>query len=114
MHGTAPTYVTNLLSFKHSRYNLRSVGNNTLARPEIKSATTTGDRAFPVAAPLLWNALLLSLRAIDNITSFKKHEIEIGLIYLSNKIHPRKCSVRILFTHSFATLTRSFLKFCDS
>ena len=72
VHGTAPTYITNLLSFKQSRYNLRSVGNNTLARSEIKSAKTTGDRAFAVAAPLLWNALPPSLRAIDNITSFKK------------------------------------------
>ena len=72
MYGTAPTYITNLLSFKQSRYNLRSVGNNTLARPEIKSAKTTGDRAFAVAAPRLWNALPPSLRATDNITSFKK------------------------------------------
>ena len=72
VHGTAPTYITSLLTFKQSRYNLRAVGNNTLARPEIKSAKTTGDRAFAVAAPLLWNALLPSLRAIDNITSFKK------------------------------------------
>ena len=73
MNGTAPTYITSLLSFKQSaRYNLRSVGNNTLAWPEIKSAETTGDRAFAVAAPLLWNALPPSLRAIDNITSFKK------------------------------------------
>ena len=72
VQGTALTYITNLLSFKQSRYNLRSVGNNTLARPEIKSAKTTGDIAFAVAASLLWNALPPSLRAIDNITSFKK------------------------------------------
>ena len=44
---------TRLLSFKQSRYNLRSVANNTLARPEIKSAKTTGDRAFAVAASVL-------------------------------------------------------------
>ena len=50
----------------------RSTGNNTLARSEIKSAKTTGDRAFAVAAPVLWNALPPNLRAIDNITSFKK------------------------------------------
>ena len=42
-------------------------------------------------------------------------------MYITNKLHHRKCFVRILFTrcktletHSFATLTRSFLKFCDS
>ena len=46
---------------------------------------------------------------------------EIGLIYITNKLHHRKCFVRILFTrcktletHSFTMLTRSFLKFCDS
>ena len=46
---------------------------------------------------------------------------ETGLIYITNKLHHRKCFVRILFTrcktletHSFATLTRSFLKFCNS
>ena len=72
VHGIALTYITSLLSFKHSRYNLRSVGNNTLGRPEIKSAKTTGDRAFAIAAPVLWNTLLPNLRAIDNIASFKK------------------------------------------
>ena len=46
---------------------------------------------------------------------------EIGLIYITNKLHHRKCFVRILFTrcktletHLFAKLTGSFLKFCDS
>ena len=72
VHGIAPTYITSLLSFKHSRYNLRFVGNSTLGRLEIKSAKTTGDRAFAVAAPVLWNALPPNLRAIDNISSFKK------------------------------------------
>ena len=40
---------------------------------------------------------------------------------LTNKLHHRKCFVRILViccktveTHSFTTLTRSFLKFCNS
>jgi len=46
---------------------------------------------------------------------------EIGLIYITNKLHHKKCFVRILFTrcktletHSFTTLTHSFLKFCES
>ena len=41
-------------------------------------------------------------------------------LYITNKLHHRKCFVRILFTrcktletHSFVTLTRSFLRFCD-
>ena len=46
---------------------------------------------------------------------------EICLIHITNKLHHRKCFVRILFsrcktleTHSFATLSRSFLNFWDS
>ena len=53
VHGIAPTYITIILSFKQSRYNLRSIDNNPLARPEIKSLKTTGDRAFAVNAPIL-------------------------------------------------------------
>ena len=34
------------------RYNVRSVGNNTLARCKIKSAKTTGDRSEPLRLPL--------------------------------------------------------------
>lgn len=59
VHGLATAYITSLLSPKQSSYNLRSVGNHTLARPKIKSAKTTGDRAFAVAVPVLWNALPL-------------------------------------------------------
>ena len=72
MHGIAPSYINSLLSLKQSRYNGRSVGNNTLARSEMKSAKTTGDREFAVATTVLWNALLPSHRVVDNITSFKK------------------------------------------
>ena len=64
MHGIAPSFVDSLLSLKQSRYNVRSLSNNTLTRSEIKSAKTTGDRAFVVGAPVLWNALLPSLRAV--------------------------------------------------
>ena len=59
VHGIAPSYIDSLLSLKQSRYNVRSVGNNTLTRSEIKSAKTTGDRAFVVAAPVL--GLLITL-----------------------------------------------------
>jgi hypothetical protein len=47
MHGTAPAYLNNLIYFKQSRYNLRSISNNLLARPEIKSGKTTGDQHHP-------------------------------------------------------------------
>ena len=72
MHGIAPSYLVSLLSLKQCKYNVWSVGNNTLEGSDIKLAKTTGDRAFAVAAPVLWNALPSSFRAIDDITSFKK------------------------------------------
>ena len=43
-----------------------------LARPEIRSAKTNGDRAFSVAAPFLWNSLPESLRAVSSVNIFKK------------------------------------------
>ena len=64
MHGIAPSFVNSLLSLKQSRYSVRSLSNNTLTRSEIKSAKMTGDRAFVVGAPVLWNALLPSLGAV--------------------------------------------------
>lgn len=41
-----------------------------LARPTIKSAKTTGDRVFYVAAPALW--ITLSRKAVENINTFKR------------------------------------------
>ena len=72
LHGLAPTYLSNLLISKHSNYNLRSNSNNTLARPTVESAKTSGDRAFSVASPVLRNALPPGLRAINNIIIFKR------------------------------------------
>ena len=58
LHGLAPAYLSNIVSFKgNSNYNLRSNFRNSLARPAIRSAKTTGDRAFSVVAPFLWNSL---------------------------------------------------------
>ena len=55
-----------------SNYNLRSNFSNLLARPAIRSAKTTGDRAFSVAAPFLWNSLPESLRTVSSVNIFKK------------------------------------------
>ena len=52
LHGLAPAYLSNIISFKgNSNYNLRSNFSNLLAHPAIRSAKATGDRAFSVAAP---------------------------------------------------------------
>ena len=51
---------------------LRSNFSNLLACPAITSAKTTGDRAFSIAAPFLWNSLLETLRAVSSVNIFKK------------------------------------------
>ena len=42
-----------------------------LERPSAKTKKTMGDRAFQVAAPLLWNKLPRSARNTMNLESFK-------------------------------------------
>ena len=73
LHCLAPVYLSDIISFKgDSNYNLRSNFSNLFARPAIRSAKTTGERAFSVAAPFLWNSLLESLRAVSNVNILKK------------------------------------------
>ena len=72
LHGLAPAYFSDLISFKgDSNYNLRSNFSNLLAHPAIRSAKTTGDRAFSVAAQFLWNSLPESLRTVSSVNIFK-------------------------------------------
>ena len=72
IHGLAPKYLCDLLTFKSSLYNLRSSGSILLSMPAVRSKTL-GDRAFMVAAPRLWNSLPKELRAITNVNSFKAY-----------------------------------------
>ena len=72
IHGLAPKYLFDLLTFQSSLYNLRSSGSILLSVPAVR-LKTLGDRAFMVAAPTLWNSLPKELRAITNVNSFKAH-----------------------------------------
>ena len=72
IHGLAPKYLCDLITFKSSLYNLRSSGSILLSMPIVRSKTL-GDRAFMVAAPRLWNSLPKKLREITNVNSFKAH-----------------------------------------
>ena len=72
IHGLAPKYLCELLTFKSSLYNLRSSGTILLSMP-AGCSITLGDRAFMVATPTLWNSLPKELRAITNVNSFKAH-----------------------------------------
>ena len=72
IHGLAPKYLCDLLTFKSSLYNLRSSDSILLSMPAARSKTL-GDRAFMVAAPRLWNSLPKELRANTNVNSLKAH-----------------------------------------
>ena len=68
IHGLAPKYLYDLLTFKSSLYNLSIL----LSMPAVRSKTL-GDRAFKVAAPRLWNSLPKELCVITNVNSFKAY-----------------------------------------
>ena len=72
IHGLAPKYLCDLLTFKSSLYNLRSSGSILLSMPAVR-LKTLGDRAFMVAAPMFWNSLPKELCAITNVNSFRAH-----------------------------------------
>ena len=72
IHGLAPKYLRDSLTFKSSLYNLRS-SDSILLSMRVARSKTLGDRTFMVAAPRLWNSLPKELRAITNVNSFKAH-----------------------------------------
>ena len=68
-----PKYLQELITPKYQpRSGLRSANNslNLLLRPTTKHKTFA-DRSFSISAPVLWNALLDSMRSMDLLT-FKK------------------------------------------
>ena len=73
LHGHAPKYLSDLISIQQpSCYSLRRNDNDLLLkRPIAKSKKTMGDRAFQIAAPLLWNKLPRSAPEARNLESFK-------------------------------------------
>ena len=72
-HGTAPKYLSELISFKsNSHYGLRSNKQQLLSPPKVKTLATLGDRAFVAAASKLWSSLAPSLRDISNYELFKQ------------------------------------------
>ena len=69
--GTAPQYMTDLLSRYQPTRSLRSSDALLLTAPQSRLASF-GDRAFQHAVPRLWNGLPISLRSANNLNSFKK------------------------------------------
>ena len=71
IHGLAPEYLCDLLTFQRSGRHLRSSANLVLNVPKSRTKMY-GDRAFSIAAPRLWNALPVPLRLEKNYETFKK------------------------------------------
>ena len=71
LHKMAPTYMQELLQSYIPQRSLRSSSKSLLCVP--KTRVSYGNRAFSVAAPVLWNALPLSLKSIDSLETFKTH-----------------------------------------
>jgi len=64
LHGLAPPYLANelqLVSSLDTRQRLQSATTNALVIPLTRLSTVVGDRAFTVAAALVWNSLPVSI-----------------------------------------------------
>ena len=70
LNGLPPEYLSDLIQLHQPSRALRSASQVVLDVPRsfLKSR---GDRAFQVAAPTLWNALPLSLRTANSLSSLK-------------------------------------------
>ena len=70
--GLAPKYLSDVIEILQMlRYNLRCNNNGILlARSTIRTKKTMGDRAFMIAAPILWNSLPLSVRQAATVDNF--------------------------------------------
>ena len=70
LNAKAPSYLSDLLTYRRSSYSLRSVSKGDLVEPSSKMRTY-GDRSFAVCAPRLWNSLPLSIRRSSSVDIFK-------------------------------------------
>ena len=66
----APSYLSDLLTYRRSSYSLRSVNNGDLVEPSSKMRTY-GDRSFAVCTLRFWNSLPLSIRRGSSVDIFK-------------------------------------------
>ena len=71
VHNLAPPYLSELIKPYSNTRHLHSSNMNLLHVPKTRTVTF-GDRAFSVAAPVLWNALPASVHTIDAINVFKR------------------------------------------
>lgn len=71
LHNDAPAYITELLQPYIPIRELRSTHHNNLVIPRCRRSF--GNRAYSVAAPILWNALPCALKDLECHATFKTH-----------------------------------------
>ena len=71
LNGLAPDYLRNLLKYRTTPHALRSESKKLLVTPKTRT-TSYGDRAFSVAAPVLWNKLPEEIRFETDLVAFKR------------------------------------------
>jgi hypothetical protein len=71
LNGKAPAYLTQLLEPYQPTRTLRSSKDGLLLRKPSSRLCGSGDRAFSVAVPHLWNQLPHGLRSSETVESFK-------------------------------------------
>jgi len=73
LHGRAPSYLGPLVRVADvpGCRALRSAGTNRILVPPVTS-TTVGSRAFPVAAPLIWNSLPDDVISAESLPTFQR------------------------------------------
>jgi hypothetical protein len=70
LNGLAPQYLASMLTLYAPTRSLRSADQK-LLKEKSAHLKTVGDRAFPVCAPKIWNALPESIRKCESLDQFK-------------------------------------------
>ena len=71
LHGTAPSYLCNLVKWHRSARERFTSADMFLLEAKRSRLAGYGDRAFSCAAPRLWNLLPLDIRSAATLLSFR-------------------------------------------
>ena len=111
--GLSPDYVKDLLRYYDSRRTLRSSNKRLLGEPWA-NRKTYGERAFSIAAPMVWNKLPLQIRFSSSEAVLKanlktylfKHAFDLYFLYVILLYYIAHLILRIL--------TFRFLEYCKA
>ena len=72
INGLAPSYMSDLVKVHKPSRSLRSASHLNIVRVKTKTLASCGDRAFVIAAYVLWNPLPFSIKIATSVSAFKK------------------------------------------